>query len=320
MLSGWTDPRLALAVAGAAAMLVAGTLTAPAAFASSHEHNISISTEDETPLERCDQIKVFFGSRNHPLPTARDERSFTLKGSQTRTLQMHVEGSAGMALRGSKGSDYVVTACLAASGSSDDKAHAALGDIQVAFDAGRLSMNGPGGDDWLVYFLVQVPDGATLDLKGDNGPIGLSNVSGTIRARTHNGPLELDGCEGEIDVSAENGPVSLRAGGGRQKVSVVNGPLAIELRGTRWDGDGIEADTKNGPLSLTIPERYESGVSLEMAGNGPIHCSKGCEGAWVPGHSQSLLFGSSQPVIHITTVNGPVEIDSGTKARRQASI
>ncbi|HEV8201055.1 MAG TPA: hypothetical protein VGS03_13625 [Candidatus Polarisedimenticolia bacterium] len=301
-------------------MLLAGAVTAPAAFAS--DHNISISTADETPLERCDQVKVFFGSKRHPLPTARDERSFTLKGSETRTLQMHVEGTAGMALRGSKGSDYVVTACLAAAGSTDEKARASLGGIQVAFDAGRLSLSGPEEEenDWMVYFLVQVPDGSTLDLKADNGPIGLSDVSGTIRARTHNGPLELDGCEGEIDVAAENGPVSLRAGGGRQKVSVVNGPLAIELRGTRWDGDGIEADTKNGPLSLTIPERYESGVSLEMSGNGPIHCSNGCEGAWVPGHSQNLLFGSSHPVIHITTVNGPVEIDSGTKARRQASI
>jgi hypothetical protein len=318
MLSGWTGLRRALAAAGAAAMLLAGALVAPTAFAS--DHNVSISTADETPLERCDQVKVFFGSERHPRPTARDERSFTLRGSETRTLQMHVEGSAGMALRGTKGSDYVVTACRAAAGSTDEKARAALDEVQVAFDAGRLSMSGPSGDDWMVYFLVQVPSDATLDLKADNGPIGLRDVSGTIRARTHNGPLELDGCEGEIDVAAENGPVSLRAGGGRQKVSVVNGPLAIELRGTRWDGDGIEADATNGPLSLTIPERYESGVSLKMSGNSPIHCSAGCEGAWQPGRSQNLLFGSSHPVIHITTVNGPVEIDSGTHARRQASI
>ncbi len=318
MLSGWTGVRRSLAAAGAGAVLLAGALVAPAAFAS--DHNLTINTEDDTPLERCDQVRVIFGSERHPRPTARDERSFTLKRPETRSLELHVQGSAGMALRGWKGSDYAVTACLMAAGSTDEKARAALDEVQVAFDAGRLSMSGPAGDDWMVYFLVQVPSDATLDLKADNGPIGLRDISGTIRARTRNGPLELDGCEGEIDVAAENGPVSLRAGGGRQKVSVVNGPLAIELRGTRWDGDGIEADATNGPLSLTIPERYESGVSLNMSGNSPIHCSAGCEGAWQPGRSQQLLFGSSHPVIHITTVNGPVEIDSGTKARRQASI
>jgi hypothetical protein len=318
MLSGWTGFRRSLAAAGTGAVLLAGALVAPAAFAS--DHGLTINTEDDAPLERCDQVRIIFGSERHSRPTARDERSFTLKRSETRSLELHVQGSAGMALRGWKGSDYAVTACLAAAGSTDEKARAALDEVQVAFDAGRLSMSGPAGDDWMVYFLVQVPSDATLDLKAENGPIGLRDVSGTIRARTHNGPLELDGCEGEIDVAAENGPVSLRAGAGRQKVSVVNGPLAIELRGTRWDGDGIEADATNGPLSLTIPERYESGVSLNMSGNSPIHCSAGCEGAWQPGRSQQLLFGSSHPVIHITTINGPVEIDSGTKARRQASI
>jgi hypothetical protein len=315
MLSRFTDFT---AGAGLGVLLLGGALAAPPAFAS--DHNVSIHTEDDTPLERCDQVRVIFGPKSHPRPTARAERSFTLKRSETRSLEMHVQGPAGMALRGSTGSDYAVTACLMASGSTDERAQAALDEVQVAFDAGRLTMSGPAGDDWLVYFLVQVPEDATLDLQADNGPIDLRGISGSIRARTHNGPLALDGCEGEIDVAAENGPVSLRAGAGRQHVSVVNGPLAIELRGTRWDGEGIEADATNGPLSLTIPDRYESGVSLKMSGNSPVHCTAGCEGAWQPGRPQNLLFGSSRPVIHITTQNGPVEIDSGTKARHQASI
>jgi hypothetical protein len=319
MLCGFTGlARRALDASGAWAVLLAGALAAPGAFAS--DHNVSISTEGDASMERCDQVRVVFGREGHARPTARAERNFTLKRPETRALEMHVEGSAGMALRGGTGSDYAVTACLMASGTTDERARAALDQVQVSFEAGRLSMSGPSGDEWLIYFLVQVPADGTLDLEADNGPIDLRGISGTIRARTRNGPLELDGCEGEIDVAAENGPVSLRAGAGRQRVSVVNGPLEIELRGTRWDGDGIEADATNGPLSLIIPERYESGVSLKMSGNSPIHCTAGCEGAWQPGRSQNLLFGSSRPVIHITTVNGPVEIDSGTQARQQASI
>src|SRR5436190_72341 len=73
-----------------------GALAAPPAFAS--DHNVSVQTEDDSPLERCDQVRVVFGHEIHPRPTARAERSFTLKRAETRSLEMHVQGSAGMAL------------------------------------------------------------------------------------------------------------------------------------------------------------------------------------------------------------------------------
>jgi hypothetical protein len=315
-----TDPRRgARAFAGAGAVLLTGLLMVPAASAS--DHNVSLSTEDDAPIERCDQVRVVFGRKNPPRPSARAERSFTLKRSETPTLEMHVPESAGIAAQGWDGADYAVTACLAAAGSSDEQARVALDTIDVAFEGGRLSLRAPQGDDWMVYFLVKVPRDGSLDLSAHNGPIDLYDVAGRVRARTQNGPLALNGCSGEIDVAAENGPVSLRAGGGHQRASVTNGPLAIELSGTRWDGDGVEADATNGPVSLRIPKGYESGVSLKVSGNSPLHCSAGCEGGFTPGGgAHSLFFGSSRPVIHITSGNGPVEVDSGTQSRRSASI
>jgi hypothetical protein len=304
--------------AGPVLLLLAGTLAAPAAFA--RDRNVSISVDDDGQnVERCDQVRVQFGRTGRPL--ARSERSFRFDRSEAPVLEMHTEGSGGMTITGWDGSNYAVTACLAAGGRDDEGAARDLARIEVGFDDGRLSMNGPEDADWLVYFIVRVPDGASLDLRSQNEPIDLRDVTGRIRARTQNGPVSLQRCAGDIEVAAQNGPVSVSAGGGRQRLSVTNGPLSVALDGSRWEGEGIDADVENGPVSLTIPERYLSGVSLEMSGHAPLSCRAGCDGEWDgSGQARRLLFGGSTPVIRISSGNGPVHVDSGTPARRTRSI
>src|SRR5262245_60764632 len=80
----------------------------------------------------------------------------------------------------------------------------------------------------------------------------------STKAHTWNGPLSLARCSGSIDIEARNGPVSVQAGGGRQRLHFSNGPLAIALEGRRYDGEGIDARVKDGPVSLTSPADYES--------------------------------------------------------------
>ena len=301
-----------------AILMLAGGLAAPGVVAS--DRNVSISIDDEEKIvERCDQIRVQFGRTGRP--PARSERSFRFDRSEVPKLVMHLEESGGMTLTGWDRADYSVTACLAAGGKDDARAARDLERIQVGFDHGHLSMSGPEDGAWLVYFIVRVPDGADLDLASQNEPIGLRDVTGHIRARTQNGPVSLESCSGDIEVAAQNGPVSVRAGGGRQRLSVQNGPLAVTLEGSRWEGEGIDADVENGPVSVTIPRRYQSGVSLEMSAYAPLSCQAGCEvedGG--PGALRRVQFGGSKPVIRISSGNGPVAIDSGTPARRTRSI
>ena len=303
--------------AGPVLLLLAGTLAAPAAFA--RDRNLSISIDHDETLERCDQIRVQFGRTSRPM--ARAERSFRFGRAEAPVLTMHLEAQGGMSLVGGDGNDYEVTACLAAGAEDDAAAARDLGRIEVGFDHGRLSTGGPEDGEWLVYFLVRVPDGASLDLRSRNEPIDLRDITGRIRARTTNGPVSLDRCSGDIEVAAENGPVSVVAGGGRQRLTLANGPLALELEGSRWEGEGIDADVGNGPVSLKIPERYQSGVSLEMSEHAPLSCRSGCEGEWGPGHGRRLVFGgAASPVIRISSGNGPVDVDSGSPARRTRSI
>jgi hypothetical protein len=291
--------------------------------ASAATHNLSISLEDDGAVQSCDQLKIRFGDSDDPLPVARAEQGFTLARGATPSLQIHLADSGGMSLSGWDRQEYGITACLAVGARDGDRAAGVLQQIGVALDRGRMSVRGPDGEDWLVYVIVRVPEGAALDLESINGPIGLREVSGRIKARAQNGPVSLSNCRGDVDVQVQNGPLSIQAGGGRQRLRVENGPLAIALEGRRWEGEGIDARAENGPVSLKFPDDYQSGVRLEMAEHSPLRCrSAGCRG-WFGGDDDGLRrldFGSSSPVIRVSAGNGPVDIKSAAPIRRSANI
>jgi hypothetical protein len=296
-------------------VLIASIAAVPGtAQASGRNRSLSINTKGDEPVVDCSQVNVRFGGNKSPLPTARAEKRFTLSKSATPLLELHLRENGGMSIVGGEGSDYAVTACLVAGAGSESDAAAILDDVAVGLDGGRLAVEGPDDSDWIVYLIVRAPKEAALDLLAMNAPIGLREVSGTIKARTENGPISLERCTGTIDVEARNGPVSMQFGGGRQRLQVENGPLAITLEGRRYEGEGIDAHAENGPVSLKFPEAYESGVRVTLSEHSPLSCSSGgCEHVGRQGSdgSRSLDFGATRPIIRVSAENGPVQIDNG---------
>ena len=182
----------------------------------------------------------------------------------------------------------------------------------MTFSNGELGVTGPSSHDrWTAHLLVKAPRGAAMELRVNNGPMGLFHVDGTLKVRAVNGPITVRGCKGDLDLSAENGPVSLEENGGKQSVRTQNGPITIDLDGKNWSGAGLEAHATNGPVTLRVPAGYQSGVVLESDGNGPFSCRASVcnEGrkTWDEEHKR-VEFGTGPTVIHVSTVNGPVSV------------
>jgi hypothetical protein len=291
-------------------ILLCGAALAAPALASSHEHNVSLSRSDGQ-LSSCDQIRATFGDGDAPMPMAKAEQTFTLPRASTPALQMHLDESGGIAVSGWDKEDYQVIACKMAAASTHDEANEHLKQIDVSFDGGTLALSGPK-DDWTVYFLVKAPKNAVLDLEAKNSPIDLRDVQGKITAHSENGPIALAGCRGDIQVDAENGPVTMKAGGGKQRLAVKNGPLEVKLEGKRWDGDSLEANARNGPVRVDIPDGYESGVRLDVSQNSPLLC-RSCEGDMrtTADGARTLEFGKSPAQVRISAQNGPVDVKGG---------
>lgn len=249
--------------------------------------------------EECSPRNVRFG----------DEDSFVKKEviepGNIRSLKVSVK-NAPVSVEGGAAS-YSIVVCKAAELASD------LDLIRVTLDGNELVATGPDHKRWTVFYHLNVPRGANLDLSAKNGPLSIENVDGTVVARSHNGPLTLRNVEGNIDAETQNGPISISGGSGTMKVAASNGPLSVDLDGSSWNGT-LDASTRNGPLSVNVPSGYASGVLVEARGRGPIQCrADGCERFW-RNHDDDrdeprrIELGSGPVNVRLSTVNGPVTV------------
>jgi hypothetical protein len=297
--------------------LVLGFVAAAAARANGSHGSTNISINSEKEVRTCADLRIQFDGRG----AQRAEDTFTMAAAAPLSVRLPV--NSGIRVTGSNRRDFGVTVCKAA-----DRAEA-LDAIRVTPEGSGLAFRGPTGGDWTVYLLVEAPKNADLDLEAKNGPIGVRRMSGRVTARTsngpigiressgelqanaQNGPISLDDCTGSGEARAVNGPVHISGHAGTYRLGTQNGPIAVELDGDRWDGT-LDARAVNGPLSLKLSDDYRSGVVVEATGHGPVSCpDSACRSArrTFDDEGKRIEFGDSEPVVRLSTRNGPVSIE-----------
>ena len=270
--------------------------------ANAKHYGSGFSTHHHGPVTSCDDLDFQFEDHD----AVRAEQNFTVPKSAT-TLVVTAARNGGIEVLGWEGSDYSLTACKAAVTDS------LLKEISVSVSGGHVTAAGPGNSEWTVYLILKAPKDSNLSLEADNGPIGLRELSGKIKALTRNGPISVRDCSGEIEAHTQNGPISLSGGGGDLNAETQNGPISLALSGSQWGAGGVTARTQNGPLDLHVPQNYQSGVRVEMSGHSPVSCHAtqcgSAQRAW-DDENHYIEFGGSTPSIRMSTVNGPVSVNS----------
>jgi len=284
----------ALAVAGSLLLMISA-----AAHDRRHSHGLNVNVPEE--VRSCSDIEIEFdGGRS-----ARAEESLTAAAG---TLNVRPPQNGHVHVVGSDASQYSISVCKAA------REEGLLGQVKAALNGSELNISGPAAsDDWVAFVLVQAPRGSTMDLRTHNGGISLSGVNGNFTARALNGPVSVKNSSGKIDVQTQNGPISFKGSGGDLRLVTQNGPISIDLNGPAWEGRGLDAKAQNGPLAVSVPRAYKSGVEVSASGHSPFSCS-----SEVCGDSQRtwnedgrrVQLGSGEPVVKVSTVNGPVAVKS----------
>jgi hypothetical protein len=229
----------------------------------------------------------------------------TIEAGNVSSLKVTAE-SAPVKVVGGNSRGYTITVCKGAELAED------LDDIKVTLSGGELRATGPSHGEWAVAYRILTPDRADVSVESRNGPVSFREVRGHVTARLSNGPLALDDVDGDVDVSTRNGPVSVEGGSGSFKVRAVNGPLSVRLEGSSFNGT-LDASTENGPLNVKVPHGYNSGVTVELRGHGPVSCrAEGCADphGWYDDNDRPRRFelGHGAESVRISTVNGPVTI------------
>lgn len=270
--------------------------------------NTTISTNGDKGITDCGDVRMEIGDGE----TLRSQLTQTVPRSAITTLQVRSARNGGIHVQGWGRDEYSITACLAAGGDSANEAKALLDQLKLTVNNGNVTVEGPSSQDWLAYLIIQAPNGSSLDLSGINGPVGVSDFSGTIQARNQNGPISFRDVTGQVRADVQNGPITVNGSGGDFRLTAQNGPLTVDLDGAQWSGGELEGKTQNGPLTLRLPENYMSAVRVDASKHSPVECrAVQCQQAVRTWDRPSVIeFGGSSPVIRLSTINGPVTVSS----------
>jgi DUF4097 and DUF4098 domain-containing protein YvlB len=164
--------------------------------------------------------------------------------------------------------------------------------VRVQTENGEVRATGPErreGRSWSVSYEVFVPRQMALRVETTNGGISVERVAG------------------EMHLEARNGPVSLRGVGGDVHARTANGPVRVVLEGARWSGAGLDAETRNGPVTLEVPNGYSASLETGTV-NGPMNFQ-------IPVTVQGRIsrriqteLGRGGAPIRVVTTNGPVTV------------
>jgi hypothetical protein len=282
---------------------------------SDRRHSMNIRGGHHEPFMDCSDLHIQFDDRDAVMKTEEQ----TISKAQASTLRIRSHKNGGVQVLGWDKDTYSVTACKAAS-NEDGEAEVMLSQIHLNVSGGEVSTDGPSGEnrDWTVYLLIRSPQGSTIDLETTNGPLSLYGVDGKLTARATNGPISLRDFTGDGTVEATNGPISVTGGSGNLSVHTQNGPISINLQGKSWSGTGISADAQNGPATLFVPADFQSSFVVQTSKYGPISCrAQICDNArktWDE-DNRRIEYGNTPAMIRLSTVNGPVSVQSPKEER-----
>lgn len=254
------------------------------------ERRRAYSDSDRDWMENC---RRNWGDRDRDRVKFCEERTMGWRAQDGLALVVDASPNGGVSVSGWDRDSVHVIMKIQTQAGSDAEARELASELRVINDRGNLRVDGPSSRryaNWSVSFEIYAPRRVDLDLSTQNGPLEVEDITGRLRLEAQNGPVSLDAVAGDVTARAQNGP------------------LAVVLTGTRWEGAGLNAETTNGPLVLTIPDGYNAELETGTV-NGPMDIGFPItvQGRIGTGNRRRITttLGTGGPRIRAVTTNGP---------------
>lgn len=180
--------------------------------------------------------------------SAKDLRETTFAAPGVLNVDSGQNG--GISVRGENRNDVVVRACVQAWGKTQTEADAIVKNIRIETGSNVRAVVPSGTENFGVTFEILVPRSMNLDLKAHNGGISIKSVEGNLRFETQNGGLSLGDLAGDV------------------KGRTTNGGVKVDLSGSTWRGSGLDIETTNGGVKLSMPENYAANIETGTVNGG----------------------------------------------------
>src|SRR5262245_9050111 len=172
-----------------------------------------------------------------------DVRESTVQG--LNPLDIDAGRNGGIQVHGWDRGDVRVRAKVVGYGATEAEARRLVAGVRIEATSTSVRAEGPdtaGDGGWSVSFDVDVPRNQMLTLHTINGGIAIDDFRGTAKFQARNGGIALTNVGGDI------------------RGETTNGGIRVNLEGDRWDGAGLDVETRNGGVSLTVPENYSASL------------------------------------------------------------
>lgn len=207
-------------------------------------------------------------------------------------LTVNARPNGSIKIVGADRRDVQIRAKITANADTDDQAQGLVKQVTVQ-TGGSVHAEGPAnesGRNWSVSYEISAPVDQPLSLSSTNGSIAISNV------------------RGQADFTTQNGSLSLTDVAGNFKGRTQNGSVQVSLQGQRWDGEGLNVETQNGSIRVTVPDGFAAHVdSRTVNGRVSIDFPVTVVGEINRRHVTTDLNGGGAPMRLVTT-NGSVSI------------
>jgi len=220
-------------------------------------------------------------------------REETIPGAGVNPLDVDAGRNGGIRVRGWDRPDVLVRSRVSASADTDAEARQIVSAVRIIAGGGTIrtegpDANGPSGN-WSVSFELQVPRTAMVALNARNGGISIEDFQGAATFHAVNGGVTLINVSGDIHGET------------------VNGGVTVDLSGDHWNGAGLDVETQNGGIRLTLPEQYSA--SLETATtNGRINIDFPVAAEGRVTRNLTTTLGAGGARLRAVTTNGGVTI------------
>lgn len=230
----------------------------------------------------------FFSDRARATHCETREETFAGGG----LLDVDASRNGGIRVRGWDRTDIRLTAEITAYAETEARARALAGAVRIE-TGNRIRAAGPetgSNESWNVSYELDVPRDGRLSLTTRNGGIAIQDFRGTATFQ------------------ARNGGVSLTDVGGDIRGETTNGGLDIRLSGDRWEGAGLDVETRNGGVRMLVPERYSAELETRTV-NGRIRVDFPVTITGSMDRGLRTTLGSGGARVRAVTHNGGVRIE-----------
>ena len=217
--------------------------------------------------------------------------------------RLEVDGArnGGISVRGENRSDVLVRACVQTWGSSEQEAKSLASSVRINTGS-VIKADAPDETNWSVSYEIRAPRNSNLALRAMTGGISIKSI------------------DGDIDVNTVNGGVSIADAAGTVRGRTTNGGLNVMLVGSGWKGSGLDLQTTNGGVNLSLPSDFAANVEAGTTNGGfssdfpGLQVEKQGDHRYGPQPKKvaASINGGGAPV-RVVTMNGGIRISSSDK-------